>query len=140
MFIGEYAYNIDAKKRLSIPPKFRAILGGGAVVTRGIDTCLFLYPKQEWERMAEKLAALPITKSDARGFARLMLSGAAEVEIDQLGRILLPDTLKAYAGLDKKTGRIFDYFGEKIALFCRNCECKTSWGESVGRVQKISHR
>ena len=102
MFIGEHTYTIDPKKRLAIPPKFRALLAGGAVVTRGLDQCLFLYPKAEWEKMAEKLASLPLTKSDARGFSRLMLTGASEVEIDQLGRILVPEYLKTYAGLNKK--------------------------------------
>lgn len=102
MFIGEYQYSIDQKKRISIPPKFRAGLGKKAVITRGIDKCLFLYPTKEWSKLASKLAQLPMGQADARGFQRLMLSGAMEVSIDNLGRVLVPDYLKDYAGLKKR--------------------------------------
>lgn len=101
MFIGEYTHSIDQKKRLAIPSRFRKDLGREAVVTRGLDGCLWLYPLREWEMMAEKLGKLPIGQRDARGFARAMLAGASEVELDRLGRILLPDYLKNYAGLSK---------------------------------------
>ena len=102
MFIGEYSYSIDEKKRLAIPPKFRQLLGKRAVITRGLDQCLFLYPAREWQILAKKLAQLPLSQSDARGFARLMLTGAMEVSLDNLGRILVPDYLKEYAFLKKK--------------------------------------
>ena len=102
MFIGEYTYSIDEKKRLAIPGKFRELLGKKAVITRGLDNCLFLYPMKEWKQLAEKLSKLPLSQSDARGFARLMLVGAMDVNIDNLGRILVPDYLKKYSGLNKK--------------------------------------
>ena len=102
MFIGEYTYSIDDKKRISVPPKFRQLLGKKAIVTRGLDSSLFLYPTKEWETLAKKLSALPLSQADARGFARLMLTGAMDVAIDRLGRILVPDYLKEYASLDKK--------------------------------------
>jgi MraZ protein len=102
-FFGEYQYSIDEKKRLAIPPKFRKILGKKAVITRGLDQCLFLYPAKEWQLLAKKLSQLPLSQSDARGFARLMLTGAMEVVFDDLGRILIPDYLKEYASLTKKT-------------------------------------
>ncbi len=102
MFIGEYTYNLDEKRRLAIPAKFRKILGKKAVITRGLDNCLFLYPAKEWERLANKLSQLPLSQADARGFARLMLAGATDVLIDGLGRILVPDYLKSYAALGKK--------------------------------------
>ena len=102
MFLGEYKYTIDDKKRLAIPVKFRNLLGEKAIVTKGLDNCLFLYPVKEWEKMAEKLAQLPISQSDARGFARIMLAGAMEVNIDRLGRILIPDYLRDYSSLNKK--------------------------------------
>ena len=102
MFLGEYIYTIDDKKRLAIPANFRQVLGKKAVVTKGLDNCLFLYPLKEWQKLAQKLSKLPISQSDARGFVRMMLSGAMEVNIDNLGRILLPDYLKEYAGLKKK--------------------------------------
>ena len=101
MFIGEYKHTIDQKKRLAIPAKFRKKLGGGAVITRGLDNCLALYTQQEWTRMADKLGNLPASQLEARGFARVMLAGAMEVEFDQLGRILIPDYLKNYASLKK---------------------------------------
>ncbi len=102
MFIGEYTYSIDEKKRLAIPPKLRQLLGKRAVITRGLDQCLFLYPAKEWGSLAEKLSQLPLSQADARGFARLMLTGAMEVNFDNLGRILVPDYLKTYALLKKK--------------------------------------
>ncbi len=102
MFIGEYTYSIDAKKRLALPPKFRKNLGEKAVITRGLDECLFLYTMTEWEKLAQKLSSLPLAQADARGFGRLMLAGAMDVNIDNLGRILMPDYLKDYASLKKK--------------------------------------
>lgn len=102
MFIGEYHYTIDDKARLAIPVKFRPNLGKGAVVTRGIDSCLFLYSKKEWENLAQKLAKLPLSQSKTRAFSRLMLAGAMDVEIDKQGRIILPDYLRKYAEINKR--------------------------------------
>ena len=108
MLIGEYKHNLDPKKRLSIPSKFRKELGenlpegqGRAVLTRGLDNCLFVFPLQSWKPFAEMLAGLSMAKQDTRSFSRLFLSGAVEVEFDSLGRILIPDNLKQYAGLHK---------------------------------------
>src|SRR3989344_8325890 len=100
MLIGEYLYSIDDKKRLSIPARFRAELGKKAVITRGIDNCLVVYPLGVWRRLATKLENLP-SQMDARRFARIMLSGAMDAALDKLGRILIPDYLKAYARLKK---------------------------------------
>ncbi|MFH1401830.1 MAG: division/cell wall cluster transcriptional repressor MraZ [Parcubacteria group bacterium] len=102
MFIGEYQYTIDQKKRLAIPQKLRSVLGKKAVITRGLDQCLWLYPTKEWNILAKKLSRLPLSQADARGFARIMLTGAMEVNIDNLGRILVPDYLKNYAFLNKR--------------------------------------
>jgi len=102
MFIGEYNHNVDDKGRLAVPVKFRIALKKGAVVTRGIDNCLFLYTANEWSKLAEKLAALPISQANTRAFARLMLAGAMDVSLDKQGRIILPDYLRKYAGLGKK--------------------------------------
>lgn len=101
MFIGEYHHTLDDKGRVSIPVKFRADLAQGAVVTRGLDRSLFLYTKPEWERLAQKLAALPLGQADTRAFARLMLAGAMEVECDGSGRVTVPPYLREYAGLAK---------------------------------------
>jgi len=102
MFIGEYTYLIDDKKRIAVPVKFRNSVGKKVVVTRGLDQCLFIFSTKEWTSLAEKISQLPLSQADARGFARLMLGGAMEVTIDSLGRILIPDYLKKYAGLKKK--------------------------------------
>ena len=102
MFIGEYSHTIDEKGRVSLPVKFRARLASGCVVTRGIDKCLWVYPMDEWEKLAEKVAALPITQKDSRNFSRLILAGAVDLSIDKLGRVNLPSYLKEYAGINKK--------------------------------------
>jgi len=101
MFIGEYSHNLDDKGRLAIPVKFRRDLQKGAVVTRGLDNCLFLYTKIEWNKLAQRLATLPISQSNSRAFARLMLAGAMEVEVDKQGRVVLPEYLRVFAGLKK---------------------------------------
>ncbi len=102
MFIGEYHHSLDEKGRLAIPVKFRNEFKQGAVVTRGLDNSLFLYTKKEWKKLAEKLAALPISQSKSRAFARLMLAGAMDVSLDKQGRIVLPDYLRSYAKINKR--------------------------------------
>lgn len=99
MFIGQYEHSLEAKGRLSIPKKFRSQLDGGAVLAQGLDGCLFLYPKAAWEQLISKLSQLPLTRTDARGFTRALSYGASEVEIDSLGRILVPDYLRQFAGI-----------------------------------------
>ncbi len=106
MLIGEYIYTIDQKKRLSIPAKFRAELGKKAVLTRSLDNCLVIYPLKEWQNLSQKLESLPAGKVDARGFIRIMLSGAIDVSFDKLGRVLIPDHLKKYAFLEKNVALI----------------------------------
>ena len=103
MLIGEYKHNMDNKGRLAIPAKFRSLLKKGAVVTRGLDNCLFLYSLEEWQKKAEKYSNLPESNAKARAFARLMLAGATDVKFDNQGRITLPEYLRDFAGLKKKT-------------------------------------
>ncbi|MFC1622508.1 division/cell wall cluster transcriptional repressor MraZ [Patescibacteria group bacterium] len=101
MFIGEYQHTVDNKNRLALPAKFRVALKGGLVVTRGLDNCLFVFTNKDWQKLVDKISNLPIGTADARGFSRIMLAGAMDVKLDSLGRILLPDYLKKYAGLKK---------------------------------------
>ena len=101
MFIGEYRHTIDEKGRLAIPIKFRNDLAKGAVVTRGLDNCLFLYSIEEWQKLADKLSKLPVSKANTRAFSRLMLAGAMDVELDKQGRVIVPDYLRKYAGMKK---------------------------------------
>jgi MraZ protein len=102
MLIGEYKHTLDSKKRISIPAKFRRQIGKTAVITRGLDKCLFVYSMAEWKKVAELLSNLPTGQADTRNFVRLFLSGAVDVAIDSLGRILIPDYLKDYAELKGK--------------------------------------
>lgn len=101
MFIGEYQHSIDPKKRLAVPSRFRDELKNKIVITRGLDKCLFIYPMKVWQELAGKLGTLPVGESGTRSFIRLMLAGAIDAEIDKQGRILIPDYLKQYAGLNK---------------------------------------
>ena len=103
MFIGEYRHTLDEKNRLAIPAKFRSKLGKGAVITRGLDNCLFIYTKEEWAKLSEKLAALPLSRAQSRAFSRLMLAGAMDAVLDTQGRVLVPDYLKRFANLAKDT-------------------------------------
>src|SRR3989339_2265552 len=101
MFLGEYSHNIDAKNRLAIPAKFRLALKDGAVITRGLDNCLFLFTKNDWRVFVEKMANLSVGQAKARSFSRMMLMGAMEVTLDKLGRILMPEYLKKFAQIRK---------------------------------------
>ena len=101
MLIGEYRHTIDTKKRMALPARFRKELGTEVVITTGLDNCLAVYPLKEWEAISDKLGKLPEGQIEARGYARIRLSGAMAVELDQLGRILIPENLKKYASLNK---------------------------------------
>ncbi|MDO8560215.1 MAG: division/cell wall cluster transcriptional repressor MraZ [bacterium] len=102
MFIGEYQHSIDEKGRIAVPAKFRTVLRRGVVVTRGLDSCLFVYTQAEWGKLVAKLAALPLAKANTRAFARLMLAGAMDVSPDGQGRISVPEYLRQFAGLGKQ--------------------------------------
>ncbi|MDO8582215.1 MAG: division/cell wall cluster transcriptional repressor MraZ, partial [bacterium] len=101
MFLGEYQHTIDEKGRMAVPVKFRHDVESGAVVTRGIDKCLFLLPKAEWEKLAEKIVNLPSGQANSRTFSRHMFANAMDVELDKQGRVILPDYLREYAGVKK---------------------------------------
>jgi len=101
MFMGEYNHTIDAKGRLIIPSKFREVLGDEFVVTKGMDGCLFVFDNKEWQAFEEKLHTLPMMDKEARQFTRYFLAGAASVEVDKQGRILLPGVLREFADITK---------------------------------------
>lgn len=102
MLIGEHTHTLDTKKRLSLPSKFRKELGKKIILTRGLDACVFVYSQKEWKHFSEKLGELSMGQSDTRAFNRFLLGGAVEVDIDAAGRILIPDFLKDFAGLQTK--------------------------------------
>ena len=103
MFLGEYVHQIDSKGRLTLPARFRPELATGVVVTRGLDKCLFLYPVDQWQKLAEKINGLPLTQKNARNLARLFYSGASDCVPDKQGRILLAPYLREFAGVDGET-------------------------------------
>ena len=101
MFMGEYNHTIDAKGRLIIPAKFREALGDEFVVTKGMDGCLFVFDNSEWQAFAEKLRSLLMIDKEVRQFTRFFLAGAASVEVDKQGRILIPSVLREFADITK---------------------------------------
>ena len=101
MFMSEYNHTLDTKGRLIIPAKFREVLGEEFVISKGMDGCLFVYDNAGWTAFEEKLTSLPLINKEARQFARFFLAGAATVEVDKQGRILLPAALREFAGLEK---------------------------------------
>lgn len=102
MLIGEYKHTLDEKNRISIPSKFRAVLGKKIVITKGLDNCLSLYSLKDWNKIAEQLGQLSFTQSDARNFNRFLLASAHEVSIDGVGRVLIPETLCTFAKIKSK--------------------------------------
>ena len=129
MFMGEYNHTIAAKGRVIVPSKFRDLLGEEFVVTKGLDGCLFVFDNKEWAAFEEKLRSLPITNKDARAIVRFFLAGAASVEVDRQGRILLPASLRDFAGLTKDA--VLVGVGSRIEIWS-----KDSW-ESVASFEDM---
>lgn len=115
MFMGRYNHTIDPKGRLSIPSKYRETLGDEFVVSKGMDGCLFVYADEDWKKFEAKLASLPLINEEARQFARFFLSGAQYVTPDKQGRILVPQDLRDFAGLEKDV--VFAGNGGRIELW-----------------------
>ena len=101
MFMGEYNHTIDAKGRLIVPSKFREQLGNEFVITKGLDGCLFVYSNEEWENVQQSFREKSVASKDARKFMRFFFAGAATCEVDKQGRILIPNNLREYAGIEK---------------------------------------
>jgi MraZ protein len=97
---GEYRHALDDRGRIAVPARFRTRLSQGATLTRWLDSCIAVYPRDAWAELAEKLRGLPLTSTSAREFARFMSSGAVDVELDKQGRLLVPSFLRSYAGLE----------------------------------------
>ena len=118
MFMSEYNHTVDAKGRLIIPSKFRESLGEEFVVSKGMDGCLFVYANEDWNAFEQKLTSLPLINKEARQFARFFLAGAAQVELDKQGRILLPAGLREFAGLDKEV--VLVGVGSRIEIWSKD--------------------
>ena len=128
MLIGEYRHTLDPKKRLLLPSKWRKKLGKCLVVTRGLDNCLFVYPREQWQQMTEKVSQLPLGSADTRSFNRFFLSGAVEVDVDKIGRILVPDFLKEFAGLSSKV--VLAGIHDRVEIWDEN-----RWNEYKQRIE-----
>ncbi len=115
MFIGEFKHSLDSKGRVIIPSRLRSGLGDRFIITRGFEQCLFVYPSEEWSLMGQKLEPLLFTKSDARNFKRLFFSGAVEVDVDKQNRVLIPQHLREYAGIEKDV--MFVGVQEKVEIW-----------------------
>ena len=127
-FMGTYQNNVDPKGRVSIPVKYREALGERFFVTKGFDSCIDIYTVEEWEKFAEKLHKLSVTKRDMRDFVRFIFGNATEVELDKQGRILLPAMLRETVGIEKEV--IVMGVGNKVEIWD-----KVAWDE---RQQAIS--
>lgn len=101
MLIGQYEHTIDNKKRLALPAKFRGELGDKVIITKWMEGCLTVFTEEKWQKISDKLTEMTISQPEARSFTRTILAGAMEISLDKLGRVLVPDYLKKYAGLEK---------------------------------------
>lgn len=100
MLIGEYQHTLDSKGRVNFPVRLRESLGESFIITKGLDGCLFVYSREEWKVLEDRIRELPMSK--ARNLQRFLFAGAVEVETDKQGRVLLPANLRDYAGLEKE--------------------------------------
>ena len=133
LLIGEYEHTLDKKKRISLPRSFRAALGKRIVVTRGLDNCLFVYSRDAWDTVAKKLQSLSFVQAETRGFSRFMFSGAAELDVDGAGRILIPDHQMDYAGLKKKA--VFAGVSDRVEIWDAN-----RWYSYKSRIDKDTEK
>ena len=129
MFIGEYEHTLDEKARVSLPKSFRAALGKKMVMTRGLDNCLFVYSRADWEKVSAKLGQLSFAQADTRGFNRFILSGAAEVETDSAGRVLIPEHQREFAGLKKTV--VFAGVSDRVEVWD-----KARWSAYKAKIEK----
>lgn len=126
MLIGEYTHTLDEKRRLALPAKFRRSLGKKIIITRGLDSCLFIFSQGEWRSIVEKLNQLSMGQADSRAFARYFFAGAAELDVDQIGRVLVPSELADHAGLK-----------DKVILIGVNDRCEI-WSEKKWKTYRAS--
>lgn len=128
MLIGEYHHTLDDKSRVAIPAKLRASWEAGAILTRGLDHSLVLFPRAAWEQFVAGLQTLPWQQVETRALVRLFLAGASEVELDRSGRMLVPEHLRAYASLEREV--VFLGLGNRLELWA-----KGAWEASIAAAE-----
>lgn len=129
MFLGEYEHTIDDKGRLTIPARFRDELESGIVITRGLDGCLWAYPRGEWENVTEKISQLPTADQNVRNFVRFFFSNAFDSIPDRQGRVLIPQNLRDFAGISGETSVIG--VNNRVELWA-----PTKWNEVRTKVEE----
>jgi MraZ protein len=129
MLIGEYRHTIDDKKRISMPASFRREIGKKMVITKGLDSCLFAYTLEGWKKVSAELDKLPMTQSASRSFNRFILGSAFEVELDAMGRVLVPDHLKDFA--DLKSRVVVVGLNNRLEIWDER-----KWKENIDKVEK----
>ena len=132
MFTGEYNHSIDTKGRVTVPSKFRELLGEHFTVTKGLDGCLWVFPEDAWTEFSGKLSELPVARKDARNFSRFFLAGACEAEVDKMGRILLPQPLREYAALEKEA--VLIGAGSRVEIWSREAWAEVSTFDDVDEL------
>lgn len=144
LLTGEYIHSIDSKGRLIIPSKFREILGEEFVITRGLDGCLFLYPRKEWKIFEEKLKTLPLTNKDARTFTRFFVGSAVDGTLDKQGRVLISTALRNFAKLDKEV--VLVGVLERVEIWDKakwdenNAACEDNMDAIAGQMEALGLR
>lgn len=129
MFIGQFEHTVDEKNRLAIPSKFRREFKEGAVISKGLDGCLFMFSKTKFAKMAQSISSLPLTKSSARLYARVILASAQEVDFDNQGRIVIPGYLVKHSAL-KKDALVMGLF-DRVEIWP-----KEAWGKEQIKTDK----
>lgn len=131
MFLGEYRHSLDAKGRVILPARFRAYLGEGCVLTKGQDHCLYGYPKDEWQRVADRLREAPVTDQRVRDFLRVFFSGSHEDQPDSQGRVSIPEHLRRYAGLSVDGELVVAGLGSRFEVWDR-----ARWDERLPEMER----
>jgi MraZ protein len=127
VFLGEYVHAVDDKNRMAIPARFRPELAGGLYLTKGVDRCLYVLTPEGWNRLAERIAALPSMQASVRQLQRHFFAGAVQAVPDKLGRIVLPQPLRDYAGLEGEV--VVAGVHSRIEIWSR-----TAWEQERDRV------
>ncbi len=129
MLIGQYKHDLDPKKRLTLPSKWRSTLGKKIVLTNGLDSSLFIFTLKEWNKVAEKLSQTSFGNKNTRDFNRFILANAFETDVDASGRIVIPDTLKEFACLKEKV--ILAGMYSRVEIWD-----ETTWNNFTNKVRK----
>jgi len=133
MLIGEYIHTIDEKSRISLPAKFRQEMGKKVVMTRGLDKCLFIFTNKEWKKISADLSAMPWLKADTRAFNRRIFGGATEIDVDSIGRMLIPEFLKLEADLTGASKAVLVGVDNRVELWNEKI-----WSEYRNEAEKKS--